>query len=189
MKLVAPNVKNGKCVAHIDKVEVGKLCDIWANVVVVYVVGQTPIIGTIIRFITLEWNTVAKPKVFLHEYGYFLVKFESLRNRNEILYSGPFTLNNRPMIVKAWTPSFNFHDEIMRVIPLWVRFPNLPLNCWGPETLSRIGNMVGLPLFADECTTRQMKVSFAKLLIEVDVTKLVPKIVYVEDANGDVVEQ
>lgn len=91
--------------------------------------------------------------------------------------------------MKAWTSSFNFHEEIMRVVPLWVRFPNLPLNCWGLETLSRIGSMVGVPLFADECTTRQMRVSFARLLIEVDVTKPVPKVVYIEDVHGEIVEQ
>lgn len=77
----------------------------------------------------------------------------------------------------------------MRVVPLWVRFPNLPLNYWGPETFSRIGSMVGIPLFADECIIRKMRVSFARLLIEVDVTKLVPKVVYIVDAYGGVVEQ
>ena len=107
--------------------------------------GKPPTIGAFIRFINLGWNTVTKPKFFLHEDGYFLVKFESLEDRNEILYSGSFTLNNRPMIVKSWTPNFNFHDEIMRVVPLWVRFPNLLLNCWGPETLSRIGQWCRCP--------------------------------------------
>ena len=34
-----------------------------------------------------------------------------------------------------------------------------------------------------------MRVSFARLLIEVDVTKPVPKVVYIEDAYGGVVEQ
>lgn len=116
------------------------------------------------------------------------MKFESLEVRNEILYSDLFTLNNRPMMVNVWTPNFNFHDEIMRAVPLWVRFPNLPLNCWDLETLSRIGSMVGVPLFADECTTRQKRVSFARFLIKVDVTKPVSKVVYIEDAQRTVVE-
>lgn len=39
------------------------------------------------------------------EDGYFLIKFECLEdNRNDILYVRPYTLNNNPLIVKAWTP-------------------------------------------------------------------------------------
>lgn len=62
LKFVTPLVKNGKSIAQIDKHEVAQISDIWANVVVLYVVGQTPSIGTIIRFIALEWNNVSKPK-------------------------------------------------------------------------------------------------------------------------------
>lgn len=185
LKFVMPLVKDGKSIAQIDKHEVAQLSDVWANVVVLYVVDQTPSIGTIIQYISLEWNNVSKTKVFLHEDGCILVKFENMKDRNEIFYVGPFTLNNRPLIVKPQTPSFNFHDEIMRVIPSWVRFPNLPLNCRGPETLSRISSMIKVSLFADECITRQMRVSFARVLIEVYVTKEVLKVVCIEDTNGN----
>lgn len=85
-----------ECVAQIHKGEVGKLSEIWTNVVVVYVVGQTPTIGTLIRFIALEWNSVAKPKVFLHEDEYFLVKFENIEERNEIFSHG--TIRVRVML-------------------------------------------------------------------------------------------
>lgn len=39
LKFVAPNIKNGKSVAQIDKEEVGKLAEVWANALVVYVLG------------------------------------------------------------------------------------------------------------------------------------------------------
>ena len=78
----------------------------------------------------------------------------------------------------------NFNDEVLKVIPLWVKLPNLPLNCWGPESLSRIGSVLGVPLYADECTTKQWRVSFARLLIEMDVTSPSPEYVWLEDDNG-----
>ena len=87
-KFVSLSIKNGKSVAQIDMQEVAHLTEIWANAVVLYVVGQTPTLGAIIRFIALEWNNVRKPKVFLHEDCYFLVKFENMEYRNEILYAG-----------------------------------------------------------------------------------------------------
>ncbi|XP_021765919.1 uncharacterized protein LOC110730423 [Chenopodium quinoa] len=94
----------------------------------------------------------------------------------------------KPAIIKPWSPKFDFGAEILRTIPLWVKFPNLPLNCWGPETLSRIGSFLGIPICSDECTTRQLKVSFARVLIEIDVTKPLPKSVFVESPSKETLE-
>lgn len=68
--------------------------------------------------------------------------------------------------------------------PLWVKLPNLPLNCWGPESLSRIDSVLGVPLYADSCTTKQWRVYFARLLIGMDVTSPLPEYVWLEDDNG-----
>ncbi|KAH0682372.1 hypothetical protein KY289_020124 [Solanum tuberosum] len=38
----------------------------------------------------------------------------------------------------------------------------------------RIASAIGIPMFADECTTKQMRISFARMLVEVDVTKPLP---------------
>ena len=137
-----------------------QLAEVWTFALIVYVVGHTPSIRMILRHIEKEWNNVAKPQVFLHENGYFVVKFQNIDDRNEILYSGPHMFNNRPMIIKAWSHEFSFYDKMLRVIPLWVRLPNLPLSYWSMDSLSRIGSMIGVPLYADECTTHQKRISF-----------------------------
>ncbi|XP_056697968.1 uncharacterized protein [Spinacia oleracea] len=93
------------------------------------------------------------------------------------------------MIVKPWSATFNFHAEILRVVPLWIKLPNLPLNCWGTDSLSRIGSLVGVPLYADECTSKQLRISFARILVEVDVTKALPRSVLVQDPSGNTVVQ
>ena len=68
------------------------------------------------------------------------------------------------------------------MIPLWVRLPNLPLNCWGPDSLTRVGSLLGVPLYADECTTAQLRVSFARVLVEMDITSPLPDVIWIEDA-------
>ncbi|XP_060190885.1 uncharacterized protein LOC132620214 [Lycium barbarum] len=103
---------------------------------------------------------------------------------NEILYAGPYTINNKPMILKPWTVQFDLNAELMTEIPLWVKFPKLPLNCWGYGSLSRIASAIGTPLFADECTTKQTRLSYARMLIEVNVTKPLPAVIKVLDPNG-----
>ncbi|XP_060183267.1 uncharacterized protein LOC132613254 [Lycium barbarum] len=143
--------------------------------VVLYVVGDSPSIGAIERFISTQWNFASKPRVHYHTDDYFVVKFNSLEDKNEVLYSGPHTMNNRPVIIKPWAADFNFCDEVLRTIPIWFKFPNLPLNCWSMDSLSRISSGLGNPIYANACTTTMDRISFARVLIEVDITQPLPK--------------
>ncbi|XP_019255020.1 PREDICTED: uncharacterized protein LOC109233591 [Nicotiana attenuata] len=107
-----------------------------------------------------------------------------MEDMKEILLAGPYTISNRPVILKQWTTDFDFEKEFPTEIPLWVRFPKLPLNCWGKNSLRRIASSIGTPMYADECTAKQMRVSYARMLIEVDVTKPLKEEIRVEDPNG-----
>lgn len=62
----------------------------------------------------------------------------------------------------------------MTEIPLWVKFPKLPMSCWGCGSLGRIDNALGKPLFDDECTTKKTRISYDRMLIEVNVSKPLP---------------
>ncbi|XP_070007226.1 uncharacterized protein LOC142165512 [Nicotiana tabacum] len=107
-----------------------------------------------------------------------------MEDMQEILLAGPYTINNRSIILKQWTTDFDFKKEFLTEIPLCIRFPKLPLNCWGVNSLSRIASSIGMPMYADECTAKQLRVSYARMLIEVDVTKPLKDEVMVEDSNG-----
>ncbi|XP_056688055.1 uncharacterized protein [Spinacia oleracea] len=184
LSFIAPTISEGSPVAVLDNVDIAKMSAIWDAALIMYVVGDKPSIGAVIRYIANEWKNVSKPQVFLHDDGYFIVKFGSKKDRDAVLVAGPHTFFGRPMITKPWTASFNFKEEVLRVIPVWVRLPNLPLCCWGPDSLSKIGSLIGVPLFADECTSKQLRISFARMLIEVDVTKDMPKSVLIQDSTG-----
>ncbi|KAK4716226.1 hypothetical protein R3W88_014564 [Solanum pinnatisectum] len=93
------------------------------------------------------------------------------------------------VIVKPWSTSFNFRDEVLKVIPLWVRFPNLPLNYWGPKSLSRIASVLGNPICVDECTTKLEHMSCARVLVEINVIGPLPKVVRVMDPNDTMFKQ
>ncbi|KAF3674134.1 hypothetical protein FXO37_06553 [Capsicum annuum] len=54
-------------------------------------------------------------------------------------------------MVDKWSGLFSqnrnsINGGIPKTIPLWVRFPNLPLNYWGPRTLSRRASILGEPV-------------------------------------------
>lgn len=106
-----------------------------------------------------------------------------------VLASGHHTPNNRPIIVKAWTTNFDFTAEVLNTISIWVKFPNLPLNCCSRGALSRISSALGNPLFVDACTTKIERISYARVLIEMNITLVFPKVIIVQDPSGRVFEQ
>ncbi|XP_059310372.1 uncharacterized protein LOC132061616 [Lycium ferocissimum] len=130
-----------------------------------------------------ENGKVASPVLYYHEDGYYIAKFQSVADMQEIVYSGPYCLNNKPLILKQWTLQFDLSKEFLSEIPLWIKLPKLPMNCWSCDSLSHIGNAIGCPMFADECTTKQTRISYARMIIEVDVTKPLPDEIAIIDAN------
>ncbi|XP_056693089.1 uncharacterized protein [Spinacia oleracea] len=189
LKFVAPLVKEGKKLAQLQKNEVDDMTRKWLAAIVLYVVGDTPTIAAIKRFISANWVNIGTPNVFLHDDGYFIIQFDSVDDRNSVMSGGTYTFFSKPMIIKSWSPEFNFYEEVLRVIPLWVRLPNLPLNCWSGDSLSRIASLLGVPICADDCTTRQQRVSFARVLVEMDVTAILPDHIWIEDVNGQEFKQ
>ncbi|XP_021767732.1 uncharacterized protein LOC110732122 [Chenopodium quinoa] len=188
LSFVAPKVQDGKLIAELQATELEAGNRKWANALVFYVVGFYPTIAVVLRFFAQQWNDMQKPDVYWHDDGYFIVNMCSSDDRDTILCSGPHMFLGNPAIVKPWCRNFDFHAEILRTISLWVKFPNLPLNCWESDTLTRLGSLLGVPICADECTTRQLRVSFTRVLIEIDVTKPMPTSIWVERPSKELLE-
>lgn len=91
--------------------------------------------------------------------------------------------------MKPWTPEFDFNEKILSIIPLWIKLPNLSLNCWNIVALSKIGSSLRQALYADECTTHASRISFAQILVEVDVTRELSKSIKVWDPKENIYEQ
>ncbi|XP_019260681.1 PREDICTED: uncharacterized protein LOC109238650 [Nicotiana attenuata] len=184
LSFIAPIIKNGEVTVELCKEEIEEETQKWKLALILYVVGGSPTIGAMERYIASVWNFVAKPKAYFHNDGYFVVRFNSIEDRDEVLYLGPHMLNNMPIIVKMWSGDFDFNKEVLQTIPVWVKYPNLPLNCWGKRSLSRISSGLGIPLYADARTTQVDRISYARVLVEMDVTKELPGSIKVTDPNG-----
>nr|XP_016506612.1 PREDICTED: uncharacterized protein LOC107824383 [Nicotiana tabacum] len=162
---VAPMIQNGEKIVELQQAEIEKKTEKWKMAVILYAVGDTPSIGAIERFIASQWNFVAKPKVYYHNDGFFVVKFRSVEESNEVLYSGPCTINSKSVITKVWTPDFDFKEE-------------------GMDSVSRIGSGLGNPIYVNECTTKVKRISYARILVEMDITRPLPTKIIVKDLNG-----
>lgn len=59
--------------------------------------------------------------------------------------------------------------DMLRALPIWVKLSQLPLHLWGVKSLGKIGNAIGNTMFTDECTAGKLRVTYARLMVEVDV--------------------
>jgi len=74
-------------------------------------------------------------------------------------------------------------------VPVWVRFPNLPLCCWSPVCLSKIASVIGKPIQCDHMTSTLSRLSYARVLIELDLREDLPASVTVPLPSGPVLHQ
>ncbi|XP_009768291.1 uncharacterized protein [Nicotiana sylvestris] len=142
-----------------------------------------------LKFVYGVWNSVTTPTVFLHDDGYFIFRFESMENKIEIVQNGPYTFNNRPMVLKDWDPDFQIQNESMRIFPIWINLPRLPVQCWAEENLGRIASLLGKPICTDKLTAQCKRISFARILVEMDITQPLPDGVTIENPDGSTWEQ
>ncbi|KAK4713550.1 hypothetical protein R3W88_019457 [Solanum pinnatisectum] len=189
LKYTSPVIIDGEKIVEILEEDVARDNEKWAPSIVIYVVGTAPSIGAMERFILEQGTFTIKPVILYHKDGYFVVRFANERERDMVLCSGFHYLMRRPVIMKPWVLEFNFKEEILTTIPFWVKLPNLPLNCWNEVVLSKIGSILGKPLYADECTSQVNRISFARILVEVDITRPLPKVIKMHDPKGKVLEQ
>lgn len=124
--------------------KVNRAMEEWKQSLITYVVGNSPTIVVIERYITHQVNTVSKCKVYYHNNDYFIVMFSYMDDRNELLYSRPHMLNNCTIIVKTWSANFGFTKKISLIVPIWVKHLNLPVNYYIMDSLSRISSGLGI---------------------------------------------
>lgn len=79
---------------------------------------------------------------------------------------------------------FELDKEVLSLIPLWVKFPRLHVGYWSIQELSNVDGAMGQPLHTGNFTANVEKISFANILIEVDVSEPFPDMIVIETPSG-----
>jgi len=82
----------------------------------------------------------------IHDPGWLIYCFNKIKDKLVVFSGGPYLVFGRPFMLRPMPAFFNFSAKEMSKVPVWVKFPNLPLECWSPRCLSKIGGMRGKPL-------------------------------------------
>ncbi|KAL0332772.1 UNVERIFIED_CONTAM: hypothetical protein Scaly_2178700 [Sesamum calycinum] len=146
--------------------------------IVGYVAGKFPGLQAI--------RTLSKLGSFFqrHDSGWLVFRFARDDDRQRILDGGPYFIYGRPLLLKAMPDCFEFKEDDISLTPVWAILPSLPLECWHPNALGKIGSRLGTPIAMDSLTMRMERVSYARILVEVDASKTLVDHVEFKMPNG-----
>lgn len=82
------------------------------------------------------WDKFGLQRVFLQDKGFFVFKFSSPQERDNVLALGPWYISNKLLCLEQWKEGMDFKFETCTKAPIWVKFHNVPLSYLSPTGLS-----------------------------------------------------
>lgn len=116
--------------------------------------------------------------------GLLIFNFEFEADMTVVLNERPYYVHGRLLILKIMPDYFDFDTSDMIWMFVWVRFPNLPLQCWSPLCLSKLASVIGKPVYPNSPTTSMTQLSYAQVLIEIDLLVELPLSIDITLPNG-----
>lgn len=86
----------------------------------------------------------------------------------KVMEAGPWTFDNKTLVIQPWSPEVNLELEDLAIVPIWINFPHLKLHLW-PISISKLASIIGKPLLADMMTAEKERTMFPRVYVEVKV--------------------
>ncbi|XP_050240989.1 uncharacterized protein LOC126689863 [Quercus robur] len=143
----------------------------WTKALIVKVYGKT--VGY--SYLTFKINTLWKPvaKMVCVDLGkdFFLIKFSDKFDYDKVLQGGPWFVGEHSLAIKPWEPYFKAFEASFSSVAVWIRFPKLPIEFYDLMVLREIGSAIGPVLRIDSYTASGSRASFARLCVQIDLSK------------------
>lgn len=89
-------------------------------------------------------------------------------SKNKILENN-WTFRGQPLILQPWSPDLDLKKLDVEKVPVWIQLPHLPLSCWTPKVLGKIASCIGKPLATDRMTANRERLTYARILVEMEI--------------------
>ena len=173
-------------ILHLKDEDVDDVEEIWGFCLVGLFSGRFPGMEAI-RTIRSGWKVDCN--YWIHRSGWIVFKFKSEEDRLSVLNGGPYFIYGRSLMLKNMPRCFRFGGEEFATVPVWVKLPDLPIDCWNARALSKIASRIGKPITTDKMTLTKERLSFARVMVEVDASKELVSSVEIKLPNGEIYNQ
>ncbi|CAL1382849.1 unnamed protein product [Linum trigynum] len=149
----------------------------WQRTLVVRLLGRSIGYAFLCNRLRALWRPTGSMDVHALDQDFFLVKLGNDQDYYKALTDGPWTIFDHYLIVQQWSPSFRVYDKLPSTMVVWIQLPGFPVHFYHKDILFSIGNMIGRSIKLDYHTQNQQRTKFARVAVEVDLTKpLVPRV-------------
>lgn len=171
VSLEFPNGEDGEPVITIGDEVLEAMNGLWKRCMIVKVLGSPIPIAVLSRKLKELWKPTGAMFVMDLPRQFFMIRFELDEEYMAALTGGPWRVFGNYLLVQNWSPSFDpLRDEITTT-PVWVRLMNIPVNYYHRSILLGIACGLGKPLKVDGTTLNFERARFARVCVEVNLSK------------------
>jgi len=164
---------------------------LWEDFLVGKFLAKAPFVGGIHALVNKIWtlgDKSVKIDVFVVNHTTVRFRIKDERTRARVLRRGMWNLCGVPVVLSKWTPIVDMDQEEIKTMPLWVIVKNVPPKYFSCKVLSAITSPLGTPKKLHPDTEAIKTFEEAKVFVEVDFTKKLPKCFsFKSEKGGDTV--
>lgn len=165
-----------------DKVDIGDLSLVgeerrirgpWSKAIIIKLVGKMVGFSYLQSKLTQLWKPSGRMDCVDLTYGFFLVRFHSKEDLDNVIKKGPWFIGDHLLSLRAWEPLIKPSSANVSLVAVWVRLNKLPIELYKPGVLKEIGESIKKVLRIDSHTAMEAKGKYARMCIQVDLNKVI----------------
>lgn len=133
--------------------------------------GKPPPFEQVKLSLLAKWADIGEVSISDLPNGLLLIRCDSHNVKQRILVEGPWSINGIVLQLSPWQPFFEPVFAKLTTAAVWVQLHNLPVDFWEAETLESITAHIGSMLKVDDLTSSLVRSRFARVCLEVDLSK------------------
>lgn len=182
----SPKILNGEPVVAPPQEAFEKGEHQWQNAVVVQVLGKAPNFSFFHHMVNKLWGRDGNVEICPVNASMFVVQLPNPLARDRVLESESWHIQNKPLLIRKWTPRIKPIDINLKKVPLWIHLKDVPLELFNREGLSYIASVIGKPLYMDSVTASCKSLAYAKVCVEIETEQEIPTSVKLLMRDGSI---
>jgi hypothetical protein len=147
------------------------LCHPWKEALVIKVLGKNVGYQMLKERLQKMWKLQGGFDMMDVDQGFYMVKCNLLADREKIMSEGPWMIFDHYLAVAQWSPAFASPTAQVEKTLVWIRFPGLNLLFYDESFLLALASTIGTPVKVNTNTLNVERGRFARICVEIDLTK------------------
>ncbi|XP_062119004.1 uncharacterized protein LOC133832711 [Humulus lupulus] len=188
LDFIEPMKVGDQIIAKLDIDEIEVEASFWRTSIVCVVLGANTPFRVFEGFVKRIWGNLGIDRIVRMNSGFTLVSFRDVATRDLVLETGVIHFDKKPVVLRPWTPDMDT-VQMVKSVPVWVRLNGLGLQYWGRKSLSALVSTLGKPIMIDQVTRDRSMVKFARILVDMEISKTPPKTISFVNERDQLVDQ